>query len=77
MLRSSAALERWDIEMANELEFAVFRQEKFQGWSRSATAIDALNFWIETPRSDGTDLRKLKGPWSAVERQEAINRRMI
>lgn len=63
--------------MNNRIEFAVFRQEKFQGFSYGPDAMTALDLWVTTPRSDGTDLRKMQGPWSAVEKQEAIDRRMI
>lgn len=57
--------------------YAIFRQERFVGWCDGPTAMDALDLWVTTPRSDGTDLRKMVGPWSAVEASEALERKMI
>lgn len=58
-------------------QYAIFRHERFVGFCEGATAIEAVDTWVDTPLSDGTDLRRLPGPWSAVEKSEAIERGMI
>ncbi len=57
--------------------YAIFRQERFVGWCDGVSAIDAIDQWVDTPLSDGIDLHRLPGPWSAVEKAEAIRRKML
>lgn len=67
--------------MDSRQTYAIFRQERFVGWSAGVTAVDAMTLWIDTSsetETDGTLSRRvLPGPYMAVEKQEAIDRRMI
>lgn len=67
--------------MNSRLTYAIFRQERFVGWSHGSTAVDAIDIWIdsssETEPGGTLSRRVLPGPWSAVEKKEAIDRRMI
>ncbi len=57
--------------------YAIFRQERFVGWCDGDSAADAIEMWIDTPLSNGVLPRNMPGPWMAVEKTEAMERRLI
>jgi len=58
--------------------WAIFRQERFVGFSFGHTANQALNLWLDTPLSNGVyPWEAFRGPWSALPEAEARQRGMI
>ncbi len=57
--------------------YAIFRQDRFVGWCDGASAVDAIDMWVDTPLSNGVPPRAMPGPWSAVEKAEAMRRKLI
>jgi hypothetical protein len=56
--------------------YAIFRAERFVGFSFGHSAAEALDLWLDTPLSNGV-MPGLAGPWSAVLEPEARQRGMI